>query len=127
MQVEFKPRGFLLTVTTDTGRAPRWFKVPNLCQEIQTDTSTKKVKADSIVVKLRKASPAEWSDLTDEKDVYKKRREYRINHGDLKGASTEELIADMYQHANDEDRAGLRDAMRVNREKRAEDAKNARK
>lgn len=31
----------------------------------------------------------------------------------------------MYKNASDEDRAGLRDAMRVNREKREEDARKA--
>merc|ERR1719271_1759959 len=123
VQIILKSHGVLLTVDEASGKR-RWFKVPNLCKEIDTAASTKKVKTDSIALKLRKlATATTWSDLTDDKDRYQERREYRINHGDLKGATTEELLADMYQNATDEERAGLRDAMRVNREKREEDAR----
>jgi len=120
IQVIFRHVGVLLTIT-DGGKT-FWFKVPNLCKEINTESSTKKVKEDQVVIKLRKAEVGQkWSDLTDDKDRYQKMREYRINHGDLKGATTEELLADMYQNANDEERSGLRDAMRVNRQKREEE------
>merc|ERR1719343_1890171 len=118
VEVVFRPCGVLLLIG----------EVPNLCKAIDVEASKKSVKADQVVLKLRKLETGvTWSDLTDEKDKYQKRREYRINHGDLKGATTEELLADMYQHANDEDRAGLRDAMRVNREKREEDAKKGKR
>jgi len=123
VQVIFRPQGVLLLINEASGKR-RWFKVPNLCKEIDTAASTKKVKSDSISLKLKKvATGTTWNDLTDNKDRYQEKREYRINHGDLKGASTEELLADMYQNATDEERTGLRDAMRVNREKRGEDAK----
>lgn len=125
VQVIFKPKGVLLTVDEASGKK-RWFKIPNLCKDINTGDSTKKIKTDSIALKLKKVAPGEnWSDLTDDKDRYKERREYRINHGDLKGATTEELLADMYQNATDEERAGLRDAMRVNREKREADGRKS--
>lgn len=122
IQVIFRQRGVLLTIDQPSGKK-RWYKVPNLCKEIDTAASTKKVKTDSVVLKLKKlATGTTWTDLNDDKDRYQERREYRINHGDLKGATTEELLADMYQNATDEERSGLRDAMRVNREKREEEA-----
>jgi len=124
VECHFRPHGVLLLV--NKAQKQHWYKVPNLCKEIDVQASKKTVKADQVAIKLKKLETSvQWSDLTDEKDRYQKRREYRINHGDLKGATTEELLADMYKHANDEDRAGLRDAMRVNREKRAEEAKRA--
>jgi len=127
VQVIFKTLGVLVLITDASGKQ-RWFKVPNLCKEIDVNASTKKVKSDSVVVKLRKVETgSSWSDLTDDKDQYQKKREYRINHGDLKGATTEELLADMYKNATDEERAGLRDAMKVNREKREEEARKSRK
>jgi len=120
IEVVFRPRGFLLVVNIEGKK--RWLKMPNLCKNIDTAASTKKVKTDDVVVKLRKLEVGlQWSDLTDEKDEYQKRREFRINHGDLKGATTEQLLADMYKNATDEERDGLRDAMRVNREKRQEE------
>lgn len=127
VQVIFRSHGVLVLINDASGKQ-NWFKVPNLCKEIDLDASTKKVKTNDVVVKLRKVETGEtWSDLTDEKDQYQKKREYRINHGDLKGATTEELLADMYKNATDEERAGLRDAMKVNRQKREEEAKNSRK
>jgi len=124
VQVIFRPVGVLLLIRS--GGKQHWYKVPNLCKAIDTNTSVKKVKADQVVIKLRKETAGEqWSDLTDEKDLYQKRRQFRIQHGDLKGATTEELLADMYKHATDEERVGLRDAMKVNREKREADARAA--
>ncbi|CAE7943702.1 Cacybp [Symbiodinium sp. KB8] len=123
VQVHFREIGVLLVFQKDGKR--HWYKVPNLCQPIDVEASKRTIKADQVVVKLRKARVGSWSDLTDEKDRYQRKREYRIQHGDLKGATTEELLADMYKNASDEDRAGLRDAMRVNREKREEDARKA--
>merc|ERR1712151_788398 len=124
IECHFRAFGVLLLVRNN-GKT-QWFKIPNLCKEIDVQASEKNIKTDMISVKLKKlAVGQEWSDINDEKDKYQQKREYRINHGDLKGATTEELLADMYANANDEDRAGLRDAMRVNREKRTEEAKNA--
>lgn len=124
VQAVFRPLGVLIVI--NHGGKKHWYKVPNLCHEIDTAASLRKIKKDEVVLKLRKAAVGtSWSDLNDEKDKYQKMREYRIQHGDLKGATTEELLADMYQNANDDDRAGLRDAMRVNREKKEEDAKKA--
>ncbi len=98
--------------------------MPNLCQDIDVTASSRKIKSDQVVIKLRKAEQGrDWSDLSDDKDRYAKHREFRIQHGDLKGATTEQLLADMYGNASDAEQAGLRDAMRVNREKRQADAK----
>lgn len=121
VHVEFRDIGFLLIIQKDDKK--HWYKIPNLCNPIDVAASRKTVKADQVVVKLRKRRAGNWSDLTDDKDRHQRKREYRIQHGDLKGATTEELLADMYKNASDEDRAGLRDAMRVNREKREEDAR----
>lgn len=122
VEVVFRPRGVLLVIST--GGKQQWYKIPNLCKDIVVEASKSTVKADQVVLKLRKAAQGlSWSDLSDDKDKYQQRREYRVQHGDLKGATTEELLADMYKNANDEDRAGLRDAMKINREKREEDAK----
>jgi len=121
VHVEFRDIGFLLIIQKDDKK--HWYKIPNLCNPIDVAASRKTVKADQVVVKLRKRRAGNWSDLTDDKDRHQRKREYRIQHGDLKGATTEELLADMYKNATDEDRAGLRDAMRVNREKREEDAR----
>ncbi|CAK0810909.1 unnamed protein product [Prorocentrum cordatum] len=124
MECHFRPRGVLLIISS--GGKQHWFKIPNLCHAVDTAACRRAVKTDTIVLKLRKAEQGlQWSDLTDEKDQYKQRRAYRIEKGDLKDASTEQLIADMYQNATDEEREGLREAMRINREKRAEDARNA--
>lgn len=124
--VECHVRSFGVLLIVTMGAKKRWYKVPNLCKEVDVAASKRNIKTDNVVLKLKKLAVGEtWSDLNDEKDKYQERREYRINHGDLKGATTEELLADMYKNANDEDRAGLRDAMKVNREKRTEDAKNA--
>jgi hypothetical protein len=124
LECHFRPRGVLLIISS--GGKQHWFKIPNLCHAVDTAACRWTLKTDAIALKLRKAEQGlEWSDLTDEKDQYKQKRAYRIEKGDLKGATTEQLIADMYQNASDEERAGLREAMRVNREKRAEDARNA--
>jgi len=123
IEVLYKTRGVLLMVKM--GEVKKWWKCINLCKDIDIDACTKKVKPDSVVVKLKKVEAGHtWSDITDEKDEYQKKRSYRVEHGDLKGASTEELLADMYKNATDEERSGLRDAMRVNREKRAEEGKD---
>mmetsp|Transcript_79613 Transcript_79613/g.165369 ORF Transcript_79613/g.165369 Transcript_79613/m.165369 type:complete len:941 (-) Transcript_79613:78-2900(-) len=120
----FRPKGVLLVIKKAGKR--HWYKMPNLCREIDPASCSKKIKADQVVMKLKKVEKGEtWSDLSDEKDRYQRQREYRIQHGDLKGATTEQLLADMYANANDEERAGLRDAMRVNREKRQEEAKGS--
>mmetsp|Transcript_187 Transcript_187/g.762 ORF Transcript_187/g.762 Transcript_187/m.762 type:complete len:935 (-) Transcript_187:62-2866(-) len=117
----FRPRGVLLVISHAGKR--HWYKVPNLCTDIDTEASGRKLKSDHVVIKLRKAEQGrEWSALDDSKERYNKDREFRLQHGDLKGASTEQLLADMYKNANDEERAGLRDAMRVNQEKRKADA-----
>jgi len=124
IECHFRPRGVLLIISH--GGKQHWFKIPNLCHAVDTAACKQTVKTDTIALKLRKAEQGlQWSDLTDEKDQYKQKRAFRIEKGDLKDATTEQLIADMYQNANDDEREGLREAMRINREKRGEDARSA--
>ena len=70
--------------------------VPNLCQPVVRERCKVTVKADRLVIKLRKeVDGIEWSALDDLADVKKVEREKRMRGG-LKDASTQELLADMY-------------------------------
>lgn len=76
------------------------------------------LKSDRIQLKLIKLDQEEWSALTDEIDQKKAQRAERVvrnvrfaesqlrsqAHGDLANASTQELLADMYANATDEER-----------------------
>eukprot|EP00750_Incisomonas_marina_P022180 INCI4906.1.p1 GENE.INCI4906.1~~INCI4906.1.p1 ORF type:complete len:457 (-),score=127.85 INCI4906.1:157-1404(-) len=96
----------------------RW-RVPNLCHPIDPSKSKLVWKTDRLVVKMKKQENGiEWSDLTDTLDKKKALRERRIANGDLKGASTQELLADMFANASDEERKGLLEAAHKGRQKR---------
>ena len=76
------------------------------------DKSKVVTKAERFVIKLKKAEvKKEWEQLDDVERKKKEQREQRIEHGDLKGASTEQLLKDMYDNADDEGKRGLREAM----------------
>lgn len=76
------------------------------------------IKSDRIQLKLMKRDHEEWSALNDEVDQKKSQRAERMvrnerfakfqsrsqAHGDLANASTQELLADMYANATDEER-----------------------
>lgn len=88
------------------------------------DKSKVVTKAERFVIKLKKAEvKKEWEQLDDVERKKKEQREQRIEHGDLKGASTEQLLKDMYDNADDEGKRGLREAMASGEEKRRREAK----
>ena len=91
--------------------------IHNLCQAINPDKCKLKLKPTRFVIKLRKATLAEWSDLTDVKDLKEAARKKRVATS-LKDASTQELLADMYANATDEERAGLMEAAATGQKKR---------
>ena len=76
------------------------------------------MKPNKFVIKLKKAELGNtWSDLTDAKDLQEAARKKRVG-GKLKDASTQELLADMYANATDEERAGLMEAAQTGQKKR---------
>jgi calcyclin binding protein len=100
------------------GGVKKCLAIPNLCQAIVPAKSKIKVKPARFVVKLKKEVQGEtWSDLTDALDLKEAARKKRIGSS-LKDASTQELLADMYANASDEDRKGLMEAAMVGQKKR---------
>ena len=63
------------------------------------------------MLKLKKAEVNQWEHLDDVEKKRKEDRQQRIDHGDLKGATTEQLLKDMYDNADEEGKRGLREAM----------------
>lgn len=100
------------------GEGWKELKIPNLCRPINVDKSKLTVKADRFQIKLVKVEAGEWSALDDDKDRKKKIRDQRVASGDLASASTQELLADMYANATDEERASLRQAAAEGAKKR---------
>mmetsp|Transcript_21013 Transcript_21013/g.27246 ORF Transcript_21013/g.27246 Transcript_21013/m.27246 type:complete len:154 (-) Transcript_21013:98-559(-) len=87
------------------------FKILNLCQKIDSTKSKLMIKSDRFQIKLFKfEKDKEWSALDDEIDKKKEVRAKRVAEGDLKNASTQELLADMFANATDEERLELRKA-----------------
>ena len=77
------------------------------------------IKRDRIQLRLTKAAPGDvWSALDDAVDRKKADRDSRLAQGDLKGASTQQLLADMYANAGDEERASLLAAAAAGEDKR---------
>jgi len=82
--------------------------VARLCHAVDPDSVKITLKADAIRVRLRKAEArAPWTALDDGVDRKAAARDARIKSGDLKDASTQQLLADMYAHGTDEERASL--------------------
>ena len=95
-------------VTHARAGAAREFKLANLCHPIDKFKSKLLLKKDRIQAKMVKYVPGEeWSALDDVEDKKKAERQIRIQDGDLKDASTQELLADMFKNANDQERADL--------------------
>lgn len=94
-------------------------RINNLCKRIEPQQSKVVVKAnrEMVVIKLRKSETTEWSDLTDVLDKKEAARQQRLQTS-LKDASTADLLADMYKHSTDDDRAKLAEAWSKGREKR---------
>ncbi|KAJ8601440.1 hypothetical protein CTAYLR_005931 [Chrysophaeum taylorii] len=132
----FSERAFELRVRVSPTTC-RELKIVNLCKPINVDKSKVLVKPDrafatrlpghrtfaGIQLKLVKQENHEWSALDDEIDRKAQARAKRVEHGDLKDASTQELLADMYANATDEERASLRSAAATGAKKREENAK----
>ena len=88
------------------------------CKPILPAKCKVKIKARRFVVKLRKQTEAEkWSALTDDLDIKEAARKKRVATS-LKDASTQELLADMYANATDEERRGLREAAATGQKRR---------
>merc|ERR1712138_270338 len=93
--------------------------VSNLCGPVDAARSKLVLKRDRIQLRLAKAAPGDvWSALDDTLDRRKADRDARLAHGDLKGASTQQLLADMYANASDEERASLLAAAAAGADKR---------
>ena len=69
------------------------------------------MKAERFVLKLKKAEVNQWEHLHNIERKKKEDRQQRVDHGDLKGATTEQLLKDMYDNADEEGKRGLREAM----------------
>ena len=90
-------------------------------EDIDTERSTFVVKPDQVRIKLRKVKDVHWDDL----DGTKKRDQ--VSHKKLvdSGATTQELLANMYKNADPETRESLRKAAAEGARKREEQAKSA--
>jgi hypothetical protein len=117
VELKCSDRAFELAVVAGHERWAR--KVPHLCHAIDPARSRTVIKEERVVVKLAKREPGvEWSALDDALDVKERTRKARVERGELKGASTQALLADMYADATDEDRKGLMEAAHQGRSKR---------
>ena len=113
----FEERRFAVLVG-GAAASPMAMLIPNLCKAIVPAKCKVRVKPARLVVKLRKDVAGDtWSDLTDAVDVKEAARKKRVATR-LKDASTQELLADMYAHASDEDRKGLMEAAAEGMKKR---------
>ena len=111
--------GLLLT---DSDGKQTSIAIPNLCGDLVTEKCKIKQKPLRLTIKLRKAeNSTEWSELTDAKDIKEAARKKRVATK-LKDASTQELLADMYANATDEERVGLMEAAQTSQKKREEKA-----
>ena len=118
VQHEFEPSAFKVQIQ-DQSEGNKELSIPNLCHPIDTIKSKVVTKPDRIVIKLKKQTlGTEWSNLDDAADKKKAERDKRIKSGDLKDADTQQLLADMYANASDEDRRGLMEAAHKGRAKR---------
>mmetsp|Transcript_29297 Transcript_29297/g.87636 ORF Transcript_29297/g.87636 Transcript_29297/m.87636 type:complete len:282 (+) Transcript_29297:379-1224(+) len=115
--VQFGERSFSV-IHCRNGEA-KTLSVPNLCKAIDTEKSKVVYKKDMLRLKMYKVAQRDaWSALDDTKDRKKAERDKRVATGDLAGASTQQLLADMYQNATDEERASLKQAMAEGQAKR---------
>ena len=118
VQVDFSAGEVNFEVRLVRGKHCRILKIGNLCKSILPGKSKVKKKEGKVVVMLRKVEIGqEWSDLKDEADLKEEARKKRMETS-LKGASTAELLQDMYKHADDETRKSLREAYATGQQKR---------
>eukprot|EP01061_Rhynchopus_euleeides_P021036 TRINITY_DN34207_c0_g1_i1.p1 TRINITY_DN34207_c0_g1~~TRINITY_DN34207_c0_g1_i1.p1 ORF type:complete len:268 (+),score=121.10 TRINITY_DN34207_c0_g1_i1:44-847(+) len=94
--------------------------IPQLCEKISNAGSSLIRKDGKFVVRLAKLSRGvEWSGLDDSE----KRKQQEHKSLVDKGATTEELLANMYRNADDKTRSELSQAAHQGRVKRETDAK----
>jgi len=115
---EFAKAAFSLSIRFEE-KPCQELKMPNLCYEVETGKCKVVVKAERLVVKLKKAQVGQkWGALHDAERKKKEMRDERVQNGDLKGATTEELLKDMYDNADAEGKRSLREAMASGQAKR---------
>jgi hypothetical protein len=110
--------GTRLTIAVVGAGDENWrLTIPTLCRPCDGAPRVK-VYEGRFTVRLRKRDAgAEWSDLTGDTDRKEAARKARMKEMG-KGASTQELLADMYAHADDATRASLMTAAQTGRDKR---------
>ncbi|KAJ1457731.1 hypothetical protein M885DRAFT_514776 [Pelagophyceae sp. CCMP2097] len=120
VKTDLEDRAFTFRLRDDKGAVSE-LKIPNLCQKINVATSKMRIKPDRVQLKLVKAAEGvEWSALDSAADEKRAERDQRIASGDLREASTQQLLADMYANATDEERVSLRGAAVTGAKKRGE-------
>lgn len=118
VQSAFGATSFELRIA-DGDRQPLHLSIPNLCYDIVPGKSQVKVKANKVIVAMQKRDMSKtWEELTDRKVKAEAERRRRIDHGDLKGADTMDLLRDLYEKSDDEGRQGLMKAYTEGEEKR---------
>jgi calcyclin binding protein len=121
VETRFEETTFALSVTPPDRGERHELVVPSLCWETDPAKCKITLKADRFVVKLKKGEIGkEWDALDDTGRKRKEERDKRVQHGDLKGASTAALIQDMYENADDEQKQKLREAMAKGEKARAD-------
>ena len=121
---DFVEHGFKVSVKPPSAGSVHQIAVSNLNQSTTPEKCKVVVKADRFVIKLKKSEVGlEWDALDDSDRKRKEARDKRVQHGDLKGASTMQLIQDMYENADEEGKRSLAEAMAKGEKKRADDAK----
>lgn len=124
IETRFEETSFTLSVTPPDRGERHELAIPNLCHATQCSKCKLTMKPDRFVVKLKKEQVGqEWDALDDTARKKKEERDRRVQHGDLKGASTAALIQDMYENADDEQKASLRAAMAKGEKARADAAR----
>ena len=88
--------------------------VPNLCEPVLPKQCSVAVKKDSLKLKLKKAAPGDWAGLDDGQ------KKKDLQHKKLadSGASTAELLKNMYDNADDQTRVDLAKAAIEGQKKR---------
>eukprot|EP00993_Chasmostoma_nieuportense_P002835 NODE_3599_length_937_cov_41.467901_g3447_i0.p1 GENE.NODE_3599_length_937_cov_41.467901_g3447_i0~~NODE_3599_length_937_cov_41.467901_g3447_i0.p1 ORF type:complete len:271 (-),score=102.23 NODE_3599_length_937_cov_41.467901_g3447_i0:125-880(-) len=115
---DFQTTSLLFTCVDKSGKSLR-LRIPTLCEPIDTAQSTYVVKPERVVLKLRKHANVEWTGL-DDTEKRKKAQHQKLASS---GASTAELLANMYNNADDKTREELSQAALQGRIKREEENK----
>eukprot|EP00755_Sulcionema_specki_P013829 Sspe_Gene.55046::Locus_30318_Transcript_1_1_Confidence_1.000_Length_938::g.55046::m.55046/K04507/CACYBP, SIP; calcyclin binding protein len=116
----FAPSSFTFRSVNSTGVKHHALSVHSLYDKIRVNDCSLLVKPDKFVIRLAKRTPGEsWESLDDSE---KRRKEEHRKLADS-GATTEELLANIYRNADDKTRASLAEAAHQGRLKREAEAK----